>query len=247
MLTAYIDESGIDQGGWMFVAGFVGDEWGWRLAAREWKRAIHPKQHLHLKELRLKERHRSMLAKAGMVPSRCSLIPIFGGVRFTDYADLVKGTESERLMAGYIVCCFALIINTLRGIPKNETLELIFEQQTVHGENLSIALAALQPISNAEMCLEDGTPKLANWRSVPKKSTPLTEIADYYAYALFQHWKDKTSLKANLCSPILRSGSGEALGAIMDRAQIRQAITEGRLLLMIQEAERVRKSRYGEG
>ena len=203
VLTAYVDESGIDQGGWMFVAGYVGDDTAWTKASHEWKAAIAPRKHLHMKELRMKERHRPLLEKAGAVPDKCGLTPILGGVRFEDYSDLIKGKRDEKLMAGYVVCCFAMLVNTLRGIPADETLEIVFEQQPIHGGNVSIALAALHSVSMGELCLPNGTPKLSNWREVPKGVTVLTEIADYYAYSLFQQWKDKRSFKSALYVPPL--------------------------------------------
>jgi hypothetical protein len=245
MLTAYVDESGIDQGGWMFLAGFVGDDSAWIKATHEWKEAIAPREHLHMKEMRLKERHRPLLARAGAVPNKCGLTPILGGVRFNDYADLIKGKRDERLMAGYVACCFAMMVNTLRGIPKHERLEVVFENQPVHGGNVSIAMDVIQNVSSEEMRLPDGTPKLANWRSVPKESTVLTEIADYYSYALFQQWKDKSSLKSSLCDPIMKSGDGEGLGAIMRRPTIRHIISNGQLLYAIEEAERIRQKMLG--
>jgi hypothetical protein len=49
MLTAYVDESGIDQGGWMFVSGYVGDDAAWKKASDAWKAAIAPRKHLHMK------------------------------------------------------------------------------------------------------------------------------------------------------------------------------------------------------
>jgi len=191
----------------------------------------------------MKERHRALLVRAGAVPDKCGLTPILGGVRFEDYSDLIKGKRDEKLMAGYVVCCFAMLVNTLRGIPKNETLEIVFEQQLIHGGNVSIALHALQSVSMGELCLPDGTPKLSSWREVPKEATVLTEIADYYAYALFQQWKDKRSFKSDLCEPIMKSGGGEGFGAILRRPMIREIISGGQLLFAIEEAERIRRKR----
>jgi hypothetical protein len=182
-----------------------------------------------------------MLARAGGVPEQCGLTPIVGGVRYSDYSDLIAGSRAEKLLSGYVVCFGGMLINTLRGIPQDERLEVVFEEQPVHQRNNSIAMHALQNASTSEMRLPDGRPKLANWRPVPKGATPLTEIADFFAYALFQVWRDSKSLKTSLCRPILDAYGGEGLGAILTRAKAREVVLTGGILYAIDEARRLMK------
>jgi hypothetical protein len=97
------------------------------------------------------------------------------------------------------------------------------------------------------MRLPDGRPKLANWRSVPKGATPLTEIGDYFAYALFQVWKDPKSLKSSLCKPILDAYGGEGFGAILTRSKVREIVGMGVMLYAIDEARRLVKKMEDQG
>ena len=239
VLTAYVDESGIDQEGKMFVAGFVGNEEAWKSAVGAWKGAIAPKDHLHLKELRLKERHRGLLLRAGAVPRDCGLIPIFGGVRVGDYAYLIKWTPEEKLLSGYVVCCQMMVIRTLLNIPADEVVSLFFEEQPVHMFNMAAALRVLQKLP--QLRFKDGRMRLSAWASVPKGQTVLTEIADYFAYALYQAWKDQHSLRASLCKPILDLSGDGGWVAIPTRQEIRAMIDAGQMVLGIQEAIRLQR------
>src|SRR6185369_1267145 len=74
------------------------------------------------------------------------------------------------------------------------------------------------------MLTADGLPKLAKWSFVPHDSTILTDPADYFSYGLLQSWRDKNSKRSQWCQPILNSGNGEGVGAIMRRDQIRKVI-----------------------
>jgi hypothetical protein len=188
-----------------------------------------------------------MLARAAKVPEQCGLTPIFGGVRYSDYSDLIEGTLGEKLVSGYIACFSAMLLNAVRGIPPGERLEIAFAEQLVHQGYNCIAMHALQNVSTDEMRLPDGRPKLANWRSVPKGATPLTEIGDYFAYALFQVWKDPKSLKSSLCKPILDAYGGEGFGAILTRSKVREIVGMGVMLYAIDEARRLVKKMEDQG
>jgi hypothetical protein len=248
VLTAYVDESGQEQNNWMFVAGYFGNEEQWRSTAEAWRLAIAPRKSLHMVKLRFKkDRERRMLERAGVVPRNCGLTPILGGVRRSDYEDLMAiGTREEKLMNGYICCCFAMVINALRGIPANERLEIIFERQDRYWWMTDIAMSVIASFRYyPDILLPDGTPKLASWRSVPKESTPLTQPADYLAHALLQSWRDQTSVKAKWCKPILDAHGGEGFGAIMRRKTIRQVILGGQMLRMFEKAGRMLREIHG--
>ncbi len=244
MLTAYVDESGQEQKDWMFVAGFFGNDDQWRATADAWKEAIAPRPKLHMVNLRFKkDRERRMLERAGAVTKNCGLTPIVGGVRQGDYEDLIAGTPEEKALTGYFFCSFGMIVNTLRGIPANEKLEVVFEHTERHWWMTEIAMRVISDLSTElqDMLLPDGTPKLANWRSVPKGATPLTEPADCFAYALLQKYRDKASLKARWTNPILEAHNQEGLGAILNRSEIRQIVQGGRIQYMLDEARRMLK------
>lgn len=172
VLTCYIDESSQTSSEWMSVAGFIGTDEQWKACVPAWREAISPRDHLHMKELRFtasraEKRIKPLLERAGAVPDKCGLTPVFGVVRYSDYADLIT-SEDEKIFCGYIACCLPMVINTLRGIPASERVELVFERQDTHWETLDLALSTIVHYASAQTRLPDGRSKLANWRSVEK-------------------------------------------------------------------------------
>lgn len=227
MLYAYFDESGQEQKeNWMCVGGFLGNESQWGQVASLWAEAIHPRKHLHLKTLRFKKDCvRRTLLRAAEVPDKAGLTPLFSAVRVADYLDLIAGTKHEPLLSGYMVCCYAVVINTLRGLPSGERLEVVFEDQPRYSEIATMALRELAAISDMpEVCLPNGTNKLAKWSFVPKGSTPLLELADYFAYAELQVHRDKKSVRSQWCHRILETNRGDCLGAELTRQRAREII-----------------------
>jgi hypothetical protein len=141
-----------------------------------------------------------------------------------------------------------MVINTLRAIPANERLEIVFERQDRYWWMTEIAMTVISQMTHyPDILLPNGTPKLANWRSVPKGSTPLLEPADYFAYALLQVWRDQTSVRSQWCNPILKTSGGEGYGAILDRHDIRNIIRDGKLLFLFNEAAKMLGSIHGQG
>lgn len=243
VLTACIDESGQSQDGWMFLAGFVGNAESWAKVPAKWSEAIAPLKHLHMKELRfIRGRHKDMLQRAGEVPAACGLTPIVGGIRPSDYADLLKGRKEEKQIDGYVLCCFEMVIRTLLTIPREERLSIVFANQTVHGPKALIALQAIADRSKFVSALQtpDGTSRLASSSFVvPSESDACAfEMADYFAYALLQAYRDENSLKAKLCKPILDASGGEAYGAILQRPRIRQIVEDGVLMAALLDAQK---------
>jgi hypothetical protein len=160
-----------------------------------------------------------------------------GGVRYEDYEDLVTGTRDEKLLKGYLACLMPMVIQILRGIPENERLEIVFEQQYEYEPFAHMALSIFTSILDAPYKVtSDGKIKLARWVFLPKgKSSVLNDPADYLAYALRETWTDKTSRKAQWCSPILTTGSGEGFGAVMGREKIRKVVKDAQMMLIFQE------------
>ncbi len=225
----------------MFVAGFFGSEDSWKLVAQAWKDAIAPRKHLHLNTLRFqRDRDKKVLERAGAVPKDCGLTPMLGGVRQGDYRDLISGTREEVLLNGYVNCCTFAVINALRSLPVGERLEVVFEQQDRYGWMNELSMRSIANSRHPELLLPDGTSKLANWRSVPKGSTSLTEPADYFAYALLQNWRNKKSKKSLWCQPILTSFDYQGIGAILTRERIRDAIEQGMILRLVDIMDKVK-------
>jgi len=244
MLSAYLDESGHETKDWMFVAGFLGDRSQWEQLAPLWSKALGQRERLHMKGLRWnQERTRQLLERLGPIPDKCGLKPVVGGVRVKDYEDLLSGTPAQKLLKGYIVCIYPLVINVLRAIPRNERLEIVFEQQHEYQPYTEFALAAIVSLRDRQpdwFLTDDGQAKLAKWSFVPKDSTIFTEPADYFVYALRQLYQNRKSKKTEWCRPILNSAHGEGFGAIMSRKQIRQSIVY--LPFMAMRAQALRQS-----
>lgn len=226
-----MDESGHESKGWMFVAGYLGNEEQWKNFVPRWKAALGPQRRfLHMKELRWKrERTRRLLERLGPIPEACGLQGAMCGVRYQDYEDLITGKPGEKLIKGYIACLIPMVIQILRGIPRDERLELFLEEQWQYAPFADMALQ-LAIIPHQWTTTSDGKPKLARWGFVPKGSTLMTDPADYLAFALREVWTDGKSKKADWCRPILTSGSGEGYGVVLTRDKIRRIITSSFML-----------------
>lgn len=217
MLTAYVDETGQEQDDWMFVAGYYGNDASWKRVAEEWPKAIGPqRKHLHMKELRFKrESERQMLERAALVPKRCGLVPILGGVRRNDYRERFRGTPEDKLLNGYVVSLWAMLADTLANLPEGERLEIVFEHQPSFEHYAQAAIGVFVTFDDPALYLPNGIPKLAGWRWVPKESTSLLEPADYLCYALAKYHKDRESERYRWVRPIMDAQAGEGFGRIM--------------------------------
>lgn len=243
MLTAYIDESGHEKHqGWMFLAGWLGNCDQWTQFVGEWKKGLGPqRKSLHMTDLRWnKESTKKLLARLGPIPNDCGLQGMMGGVCFDHYADLVTGTPHAKELKGYMSCLVPMVTNTLRGIPKDERIELVFEQQDEYEPFVNMALPTFTvPNPRAPwQTMPDGKPKLAKWSFVPKGSTILGDPADYLAFALREVWTDKTSKKARWCSPIRDAGDGRGFGKVMSRKEIRFVVSSAYMLKVFNRMDR---------
>jgi hypothetical protein len=229
MLTAYIDESGHESKGWMFLAGFLGNEDQWKGFVPLWKSALGPqRKHLHMSDLRWNSTGtKNLLARLGTVPNMCGLTPVLTGVRYSDYEDLVSGSPFEKSLKGWLVCLLPLILQILRVVPDGERLEVVFEEQNQYEPFAHKALGTIAELNGSIRTVNaDGKPKLAKWSFVPKGSTIMTDAADYFAFALRAGWTDKKSKKAIWSGPIMQSGNGNGIGYIMKRKDVRRNIQD---------------------
>ena len=226
MLTAYVDESGHEGKGWMSLAGFLGNESNWNDFVPKWRSALGPqRKFLHMSSLRWnKDSTRRLLARLGPIPNDCKLEPVFTGVKYADYEDLVSGTPEMKALKGWLACLTPLVMQTLRGIPEDERLELVFEEQSEYAPYAELALRCFCILDKPWKRTKDGRAKLAKWSFVPKGSTLMSDPADYFAYALRELWTDPTSKRTDWCKPILNSNNKEGYGKILYRPEIRKII-----------------------
>ena len=228
MLTAYLDETGQEQDDWMFIAGYMGTDEAWEKFPGLWAEAIGPqRKHLHMSELRFtKLSARKMLARAALVPRKCGLIPIAAGVRLKDYVDLLFDEKDTQIHAAYMQCCRAVTIFAMRALPANERLEIVFERQDQYGWLAEIEFHKIaSTMEHPELLMADGTTsKLASWRFIEKKDTVLCEPADYLAYALLQHARNKNSIKSRWTYPIVAADPKSGAAALLNRETVKGVI-----------------------
>lgn len=214
MLTVYLDESGQETKDFVVIAGFVGTENQWESFIPEWRKGLGKRQSLHVRELYWNEpRTEQLLARLGPIPYRHGLTPVIGGVRVSDYLDLLDNPVEQLMISGYACALHPILIHVMMA-SGSERVKWVFEEQPYY-----------EPVARSifKMCDVYGAKaRLAGLEFVPKSSTMLTQPADYLAYATIQHLRDPDSKKAKWCSPI--RGDGKSLGLIPDREQIRTIV-----------------------
>ena len=227
MYTAYLDETGIHANDWIFIAGFLGKKEQWESLVPQWKLALGQRKKLHMNELRWASRATErLLTKLGPIPKSCGLTPVVGGVKYSDYQDIVKGTIIEKSSEGYYWCLVALVQAILKSIPQDDRVELFLAHQSKYRERALIALSSIQNVTITHPGLQqcrtsNGLSKLAKYSYASYESTSLFEPADYYASAMAHHHMDSTSEKARLSSPILEE---RAIGCVFSREQVREYV-----------------------
>jgi hypothetical protein len=222
MLTAYLDETGRESKDYVFIAGHVGNEDQWKKFAEKWSAARGKRNHIHLSSLRWANlRTKKLLAALGPIPSECGLVRVLGGVRVSDYADLIEGPRDKKALAGYYFALNGLVAQLIRWIPDNERVELVFENQDRYRD----AAGRVMNDIAAMLVNSRGLRKLAKWSFVPKGSTMLLEQADYFANALGHLYRDEDSKKVQWTSSIL--GDMRGIVAISSRKQIRYVVRIG--------------------
>lgn len=222
MLRAYLDESNHNSDGNMFIAGHVGRKDQWKELATRWRVALGQRKYLHMSALRWNHpRTKRLLERLGPLPTDCGLTRVVGGVKYSDYANLIAPDERSALK-GYYFALTGLVTNLIRWIPDDEKVGLVFEAQPQYSDMAHLILSDL-----AETLLNSkGRQKVSAWTFVPKASTILLDQADYLANALFHLYEDEHSQKTDWCRPIL--GDMNGVGAILTQRQIRSIMDSGR-------------------
>jgi hypothetical protein len=236
MYTAYFDETGQQADGWIFVTGWFGNEDHWKAFVPKWKVWLGRRTKFHMHELRWKHpRTKKLLATLGPIPNSCGLRAAIGGVRLSDYQDLIKGSVVEMLSAGYIYCLFPLMNGLMQSLPGDERIELFFGPQDRFRET---ALKTLDFISKSSIgdplyCTSTGISRLAKWSfTAPGDHSIMYHPADYLASALAHNKYDKQSQKAQWSRPIIdETNQADLVGAILEHDEIRAQIIRGRNLL----------------
>jgi hypothetical protein len=114
----------------------------------------------------------------------------------------------------------------MRALPENERLEIVFERQDQYGWIAEMEFHKIASTTDhPELLLADGTTsKLASWRFIEKKDSVLCEPADYLAYALVQHARNKNSIKSRWTYPIVAADPKSGAAALLNREHVRGII-----------------------
>ncbi len=131
-IRAYLGETGQHESDFVFIAGHIGYIDQWQSFADAWNKALgHQRKRLHMKSLRWSSSAtETLLKRLGPIPAQSGLKRLFGGVRVSDYADLVPGPQEARVLNGYACSVLSVAVSLLLcNVPKGERFELIFEQQ----------------------------------------------------------------------------------------------------------------------
>jgi hypothetical protein len=146
-------------------------------------------------------------------------------VRVSDYADLVAGKDDERIYKGYVACLLLMVQKILQGIPADERIEFVFEQQNEyeHAVDNVMRFFSRPIIRNKPYFTRARLPKIARWAFAPKGSTIRTDPADFLAFALRELHAHPESQKSKWCLPIFE-GKAEGYGATLSRDLVRRIV-----------------------
>lgn len=216
MLTIYLDESGHESPEHVVIAGFVGTDEQWNSFAPDWKATLGVRPGLHMKRLRWNHAANTQrdLAELGAVPYRHGLRATVGAVRVSDYADMIRNPIEDKIVRGYMLALYPIVVEMLMLTDKSLRLKWVFEEQTQYER---LVRAIFRNFTHLK-CKE----RLAGVEFVPKGSTMLTQPADFLAYAVLQKLRDPNSDRAKMCSPIL--GTERHIGRVVDRDMIREVL-----------------------
>jgi hypothetical protein len=223
VIRAYLDETGHEGNDFVFIAGHAGYHEEWSCFVGKWLRGIGlQRNRLHMNELRWNDSAKKLLARLGPIPNECGLLRVIGGVKVSDYDDLLAGTKAEKLLKGYYQSLFIAVISLLHALPDNERVEIALEYQKEYERRADIILAGIA--ADPQFKTIDGKSKIACWRFMPKNDNIMFDQADYLCYALLQKYRDESSKKARWCSPIL--GDGTFIGKVMSKDEIRENLLQ---------------------
>lgn len=226
MIYGYFDESGHESVEYVVIAGFFGRGECWDAFVPNWKFAMGQRKTLHMTSLRWKkDSTRRLLKRLATIPEECGLQAAVGAVRVSDYADLVADDERAVRIKGYEAALAPLVINVLRGVPKDERIEFVFEEQREYAPSIASIMELAERLDMDYKVTSEGIPKLLKWGMVPKGTTVKTDPADYLAYAVRENLTNPETQKAKWSYPLIEASGHEIHGAILSRDEIRRRIT----------------------
>jgi hypothetical protein len=226
-VSAYLDESQVTASTeHVVVAGFYGENPNWEALKDKWQALLKQRgrEHLHMKELRWTHRNaetrtKSLLAQLGPLPNQCKLMPIYGATKVSHFADLLKTDPEKAAFSGYIVCLSQILGKLCVHLPAHASLRVICEEQKVYQ---GLAQRMFHLVARW-MAKRPDNPWLDEFGTVPKRSTFMTEPADFLAFAIGKFLDENGAKKDLWCRPIFNGVDPKKIVDVFDREQAREA------------------------
>jgi hypothetical protein len=232
MLIAYLDESGLNSDGSMFIAGHIGNEENWLLFDEKWKAAMGARRSLHMTDLNWRNPEvKALLELLGPIPESCGLTRVLSSVKASDYADLIKGKSAAKILKPYNLALTGLVLNIARGVPDDEHVFLIFEEQPRYSY---LARHIIPSVAAGPSALNSwGGIKVKKFTFIPNNGFARLDQADFFAHALMQLYRGPKSKRAEWTQSILGDMTG--IGAILTKEQVRLIMEVGNSIVFPQD------------
>jgi hypothetical protein len=200
MLTAYFDESGVTASEQLcVVAGFVGNDAQWLAFIADWIQALKPRKNLHMRKLRWNQYPDSIsraLSDLGPIPHKYNLQPVYSGMWWRDYEEIMKGKVREKFTTPYMTCAQACMSTVLREIVQTDEVMFVFDRQHVHRR----AIEALDSLVFGIIGVDS---RVKGLTFTTAKQTVCLDPSDYLAYQLLHVNVDPNSTRAKMGMSIL--------------------------------------------
>jgi hypothetical protein len=220
MLMVYLDESGHETPEHVVVAGFIGAEEQWAAFETEWLSALKGPPTFHATKLRWnQEATRRRVANLSAIPYRHELRSVVGGVRVSDYADLLKNMAEVYTNQGYLMALYPILSAVSAYIPETETVRWVLEEQHDYEQPARTVIE--------QFAVMYGASRFSEVSFVSKKSTPRLHPADLLSFAVLHGMRDPSSKKARWSAPIL---GDDPWGSVVERERIREILGTGLML-----------------
>jgi hypothetical protein len=144
-------------------------------------------------------RVKPFLELLGPIPLKNKLLPVYGAVKVSDYADLLEGKpEYEKKVCGYIVCLSVVLAILNKVVVGHAKIAIVCEEQT-HYEPLARDLFD----SFRQLVGGDASnPFFSSINFIAKDSCMLTQPADYLAFAMGKYLDEPGGRKDSWCRSI---------------------------------------------
>jgi len=229
-LTTYVDESQHEATSrHVVVAGFCGDESQWTGLVNPWRAGLGNRKALHMKDLywhgkAAERRTKQLLARLGPIPTQCTLSPVYGATRVSDYWDLIQGnTELEQKMCGYMVCLAVIFAAFVTVLPPLTEVKVVCEKQNQYEPLARVLFDSFGQDARGDQ----QKPQFKSIEFIEKDSSLLTQPSDFLAFAMGKYLDERDSRKDFWCRPIFGGKDpGSIQGSVQTKSKARKTVAD---------------------